>query len=607
MRSFFYEIKRRNVLRAGALYIGAAWALAQGMAQLLPVFGVSDWVTRWFVVAAAIGFPFMLAFSWFYEFTPEGLKRESEIDPADSITHATGKKLDRWIIATLGLAVVLLLADKLVLRKGEIATTDRSIAVLPFANTSGDADNEYFSDGLSEELISSLSRLSDLKVIGRTSSFQFKGKTDDSTAIGQKLGVVYLLEGSVRKSSERVRIAVELVRSADGTNVWSESYDRELKDIFAVQSEIAGSVASQLQVALRVNNAQEVHAASAATPSNRSVEAYTALLQGGFYEQRRTAADQRKAIAYYEEAIRIDPKYALAYARLSRAETRLHSIFTVPPAEEHEVLGKASAAAATALALQPDLGDAHQARAAILQLIDFDLPAAANEYRRAAELAPQDSQAAFSLGIVNASFGRLAEGVAFGTQATVLDPLNSAAYVYLARTLDALGRYDEAEAVLHKAIELQPQAAQSYCELAMVQVLRGHAAAAVDLAKQETDRFWRTYALAITHYANGDRAEADAALKLLLDDYADSGAFQIAQVYAQRKEADKVFEWLDHGFTTHDPGVTTLRYAAFVSGYSADPRFAAFCKKLGLPAPGDTAPARAANSTAAATPYAKAT
>ena len=607
MRSFFYEIKRRNVLRAGALYIGAAWALAQGMAQLLPVFGVPDWVTRWFVVAAAIGFPFMLAFSWFYEFTPEGLKRESEIDPEDSITHATGKKLDRWIIATLGLAVVLLLADKLVLRKSAIATTDRSIAVLPFANTSGDADNEYFSDGLSEELISSLSRLSDLKVIGRTSSFQFKGKTDDSTAIGQKLGVVYLLEGSVRKSSERVRIAVELVRSADGTNVWSESYDRELKDIFAVQSEIAGSVASQLQVALRANNAQEAHAASAATPSNRSVEAYTALLQGGFYEQRRTAADQRKAIAYYEDAIRIDPKYALAYARLSRAATRLHAIFTVPPGEENALLTKASTAAATALALQPDLGDAHQARGAILQLIDFDLPAAAAEYRRAAELSPQDSPAALSLGIVNASFGRLDEGVAFGKRATLLDPLNSTAYVYLARTLDALGRYDEAEAVLHKAIELQPQAAQSYCELAMVQVLRGHPAAAVDLAKQETDRFWRTYALAITHYANGDRAEADAALKALLDDYADSGAFQIAQVYAQRKEADKVFEWLDHGFTTHDPGVTTLRYATFVSGYSADPRFAAFCRKLGLPAPGDTAPARAANSTAVATPYTKAT
>src|SRR5581483_6579150 len=333
---------------------------AQWMAQLFPVFGIPDWAVRWFVAAAAIGFPLLLAFSWLYEQTPGGLKRESEIDPADSISHTSGKKLDRWIIATLGVAVALLLADRLTPHKGAAPAADRSIAVLPFANTSGDADNEYFSDGLSEELISSLSRLNDLKVIGRTSSFQFKGKTEDSTAIGRKLGVVYLLEGSVRKSSERVRIAVELVKSADGSNVWAQSYDRELTDIFAVQSEIAGAVAHQLQLALQAGGAQAAQAPSPAEPSNHSVDAYTALLQGGFYEQRRTAADQRKAIGYYEEAVRLDPKYALAYARLAAAQVRLHAVFTVPGSEEKELLGKASAAAATALALQPDLGEAHQ-------------------------------------------------------------------------------------------------------------------------------------------------------------------------------------------------------------------------------------------------------
>lgn len=582
MRPFFHELKRRNVIRAGALYIGAVWALAQGMAQLFPVFGVADWVTRWFVLAAAIGFPFLLAFSWLYELTPGGLRRENEVDPADSITHVTGKKLDRWIIATLAVAVVLLLADKLVPRKSAAPAVEQSIAVLPFANTSGDADNEYFSDGLSEELISSLSRLNDLKVIGRTSSFQFKGKTEDSTAIGRKLGVVYLLEGSVRKSSERVRIAVELVRSADGSNVWSESYDRELKDIFAVQSEIAGAVASQLQVALHVNGAQVAQAASPAAPSNGSLQAYTALLQGAFYEQRRTAADQRTAVGYYEEATRIDPKYALAHARLSRAEARQHASFSRSGPEDEETMAKARAAAATALALAPDLGDAHQAHAAVLQQIDFDLPEAEAEYRRAVELSPQDAPAALSLGIVNASFGRFDEAVVFGRRATTLDPLNSMAHVYLARMLDALGRYDEAEAVVHKAIELQPQGAQSYCELAILQVLRGHGAAAVELAQQETDIFWRTYALAVAYQANGQRTESDAALKVLVDEYADSGAFQIAQVYAQRKEADRAFQWLDHGLATHDAGVTTLRYGAFVRDLSGDARFAEFCRKLGL-------------------------
>ena len=198
------------------------------------------------------------------------------------------------------------------------AIPEKSIAVLPLVNSTGDPANEYFSDGMSEEFISSLSRLQDLKVVGRTSSFQFKGKTDDSKTIGEKLGVYYLLEGSVRKSADRVRIAVALIKSGDGANVWSETYDRELKDIFAVQSEIAGAVAKQLKVALLGNNGQAAQLTTAATPSNQNVEAYNALLQGNFYFNRRTAEDTRKAIGYYEEAIRLDPRYALAYAKLSR-------------------------------------------------------------------------------------------------------------------------------------------------------------------------------------------------------------------------------------------------------------------------------------------------
>ena len=234
----------------------------------------------------------------------------------------------RWAEAAIALLVVaaVISAFIYVLRRGPTRSlanvAEKSIAVLPLVNSTGDPANEYFSDGMSEEFISSLSRLHDLKVIGRTSSFQFKGKTDDSKTIGEKLGVYYLLEGSVRKSADRVRIAVALIKSGDGANVWSETYDRELKDIFAVQSEIAGAVAKQLKVALLGNNGQVAQLATAATPSNQNVEAYNALLQGNFYFNRRTAEDPRKAIGYYEEAIRLDPRYALAYAKLSR---RRHS------------------------------------------------------------------------------------------------------------------------------------------------------------------------------------------------------------------------------------------------------------------------------------------
>src|SRR5437762_9185110 len=241
-------------------------------------------------------------------------------------------------------------------RSKGVAIPEKSIAVLPMVNSTGDPANEYFSDGMSEEFISSLSRLQDLKVVGRTSSFQFKGKTDDSKTIGEKLGVYYLLEGSVRKSADRVRIAVALVKAGDGANVWSDTYDRELKDIFAVQSEIAGTVAKHLQVALLGNNAQTAELPTAATPSNHNVEAYNALLQGNFYYNRFTAEDTRKAIGCYEEAIRLDPCYALAYAKLSTATADLVGFYGgFPMKKREEGNAKARASAQKALALDPNL------------------------------------------------------------------------------------------------------------------------------------------------------------------------------------------------------------------------------------------------------------
>jgi TolB-like protein/Tfp pilus assembly protein PilF len=434
---------------------------------------------------------------------------------------------------------------------------EKSIAVLPLVNSTGDPANEYFSDGMSEEFISSLSRLQELKVIGRTSSFQFKGKTDDSKTIGEKLGVYYLLEGSVRKSADRVRIAVALIKSGDGANVWSETFDRELKDIFAVQSEIAGAVAKQLKVALLGNNGQTAQLTTTATPSNQNVEAYNALLQGNFYYNRRTAEDTRKAIGYYEEAIRLDPRYALAYAKMSNVALILATNFNLPLKEGQEAIAKARASAKSALALDPNLADAHSAQGRILELVDFNLAAGEAEYRRALELAPQDPAATNHLGAMTSELGRLDEAVALGRRAIALEPLRNQSHFNFALCLTALGRYDEAEAAVRKSIALQPQSAQNYMQLAVIQILRGNSGAAVELAKQETDPFWRTYALALAYFANGNRAEADAALKKLIDENADASGSQIAQVYALRKEPEKMFEWLEHAWST--PGPLTTR------------------------------------------------
>jgi TolB-like protein/Flp pilus assembly protein TadD len=491
----------------------------------------------------------------------------------------------RWAAVAIGLLLLAAIVGGAFFfsRRPPSAIVEKSIAVLPLVNSTGDPANEYFSDGMSEELISTLSRLQELKVIGRTSSFQFKGKTDDSKTIGEKLGVYYLLEGSVRKSADRVRIAVALIKSGDGANVWSETYDRELKDIFAVQSEIAGAVAKQLKVALLGHNGQAAQLATAATPSNQNVEAYNALLQGNFYLGRRTAEDTRKAIGYYEEAIRLDPRYALAYAKLtSAARNLLANYVNFATKEGQEAIAKARASAKSALALDPNLADAHLAQGVVLGDIDFNFAAAEAELRRALELAPQNPAVTSNLAALISNLGRHDKAVALAQRAIALDPLSSGSHLNLALCLTALGRYDEAEATLRKAVELQPQAAQTYTQLAIIQILRGNSRAAVELAKQETDPFWRTYALALAQFANSDRADADAALKKLIDEDADDAGVQIAQVYALRKEPEKMFEWLEHAWATHDLGVNNLLFDPFLRAYKDDPRFIAFAQKIGV-------------------------
>jgi serine/threonine-protein kinase len=366
--------------------------------------------------------------------------------------------------------------------------------------------------------------------------------------------------------------------------VWSETYDRELKDIFAVQSEIAGAVAKQLKVALLGDNGQAAQLASAATPSNQNVEAYNALLQGNFYFSRRTVDDYRKAIGYYEEAIRLDPRYALAYAKLSPAAANLAANFagSIATKEQQEAIAKARASAKSALALDPNLAEAHSAQGAIRDFLDFNLAEAEAEYRHAVELAPQNASMMGNLASLLAELGRLDKAVALEQQAIALEPLRSQNHFNLARYLTALGRYDEAEAALRKAIELQPQAAENYYKLAVIQILRGTPGPAAESAKQEIDPFWRTYALALAQFANGDRVEADAALKKLIDKNADDSGSQVASVYALRKEPDKMFEWLEHAWTTHDTGVTELLSNPFLLAYKDDPRFIAFAQKIGV-------------------------
>jgi TolB-like protein len=301
------ELRRRNVLRAGVLHAGAVWALAQGIAQLGPSVGAPDWATRWFLIAAIIGFPFWLAFAWFFEFTRSGLKRESEVDPADSVVRFTGRKLDFWIIGLLAVVVVLLLTNQFVVRHDAtheagaqaaetVAATlakvpDKSIAVLPLINESGDPKQQYFSDGLSEELISDLARINALKVIGKYSSFKFRDSKDSPAQIDTMLGVTHLLSGSVCQQGQRARIQVDLIKAVAGSSVWSQTYDRDLKDVFAIQSEIGQAVAGALKIQLL---GQSLIVDD--KPPSGDIEAYQPMLRGRAVARRASASAYRQAI-----------------------------------------------------------------------------------------------------------------------------------------------------------------------------------------------------------------------------------------------------------------------------------------------------------------------
>jgi len=593
LSNFFAELQRRHVYKVGAAYAVAGWLVVQIVTQVFPIFEVSALAQRLIVLVIVAGFPITLILTWLFDITPKGIVRTDDL-PATGESHAMQRErvgMDRKMNYVLALLLVTAIGyfvlDRTVLRRDSAQTTSnaKSIAVLPLVNTSGDAANDYFSDGLSEELIAVLAKIPGLKIIGRNSSFLFKGKSDDSHSIGEKLGVANLLEGSVRKQGDRVRIVAELINAADGRALWSETYDRELKDVFAVQSEIATAVTEQLKIKLLGAPAK-----SDAAPSNDNLAAYNALQQGTFYFRLSTEEGTRKATEFYDEAIRLDPRYALAYANLSSAWRQLGATWLGGGAEAKEAFAKARNAAQTALSLAPDLSAAHEALGFVLLTSDLDFAGAEAELRAAEKLAPADAGPKGALCILLGAQGRLAESENVARQALALDPLGVIRYLNLARVLIGGGRYDEAEAALRKAVALQPAAARLHVHLTTIDVLRGNATGALQNAELEPPGSWRDYALALARPTQSDRAAADAALQKLINENAVTSPFQIAAVYGLRKEPDKMFEWLDRAYTERDSGLTQLLVTPFILTYKNDPRFAAFCQKLKVQVPPTAVP-----------------
>jgi serine/threonine-protein kinase len=583
MNRFFAELKRRHVYRVAIAYGVVAWLLTQVATQVFPFFEVSNFVVRVVVAASVLGFPVALIIAWAFEMTPEGLKRADDVAPDDYIPRWSTRKFAALVVSVAILAAGVPLVH--VLRKkpaflsrvsAASALAQKSIAVLPLLNESGDPNDEYFSDGLSEELIAALAQVRGLKVIGRSSSFRFKGKKQDSKVIGEKLGVSTLLEGTVRKQGDKVRIVAELVNAADGTELWTRTFDRELKDIFAVQAEIAEAVATSLE--LTVLGTQDKPAKNAAT---KSVEAHNAYLQGHFYFARGNLEDYRKSVGFFQQASRLDPDYALAYAECSEAWAWIGDLSN----EKHkeEAWTAAGSDAQKAVVIDPGLAEAHAALGWVRFFIEWKFAEGLAELSRAQQLSPWNPTANDLMARVVVYLGQFQEAEKLARQAVELDPLAYQARTSLARILFTEGKLDEAEDSARKAAELQPAAAGNHRWQVFVAVQRGDGEAALREAQLEPNEGYRRFELALAHYARGDRPAADQALAQLIARNRDFLAYQIAEVYAWRGETDKAFEWLQVSFDNHDTGTLSLLINPFMRSLRHDARYKSLLAKIGLP------------------------
>jgi serine/threonine protein kinase/cytochrome c-type biogenesis protein CcmH/NrfG len=460
-----------------------------------------------------------------------------------------------------------------------------SIAVLPFVNRSRDQEDEYFADGLADELLNVLAKIRGLRVAARTSSFQFKGTAEDLAAIGRKLNVATLLEGSLRKSGNRVRISVQLVKVADGFQLWSETYDRTLDDIFAVQDDIAQAVVKELRATLlgetqdsKASGEVRAEVAAAAKGRGANAEAHRLYLLGRYLVNRLSGDDIHHGIEYLRRAVATEPGHALAWAYLAFSEVVAANVGTVLV---EEAIPRARTAAERALALEPDLAEAHLALGSIRHWHDFDWAGAGTSYRRALELAPGNPDVQRAAGIHACACDRTEEGLELCRRSADQDPLAVIGYNILGRYLRYAGHMEEAESALRRAIELSPEATTTRLLLALVLEDTGRRDEALAETEREPADWARLYGLAILHHRAGRAAESDRALRELTATRSADAAYQIGVAHAVRGEADQAFAWLERALAQHDSGLANAHLDPLLRPVHFDPRWTALLRRLG--------------------------
>ena len=585
-RSVFAELKRRHVYKVGAAYLVAGWLLVQVATQVFPIFDVPMWWVRLVVILIAIGFPAALAFSWVFDLTPDGLVRTPD-SPSDDTpaSQSAGQSIERRLNYVLGglllLAVAYFLADRFVLRthssvsnaQASDATGDApSIAVLAFADMSETGDQGYFADGISEELLNLLAQVPQLHVVGRTSSFSFKGKATSIKDIGQALNVATVLEGGVRKAGDRLRVSAQLINVADGYQLWSQTYDRELTDIFAVQDDIAGAVVDALKFKLL-----PIERPSTGKQHVPSFETYDHFLLGRQLLLRNNPKYYQPAVDAFREAIALDPAYAEAYAGLAMAESFASE--KLPDANERARAQRdAMVAANKAVELGPTLGDAYAARGYLRGTSEWDWKGALADLQKAVALDPRDARNQLRYGYLLATLGRLPDAANAFTTATLQDPFFSPAWYWLGRIRTAQGDYAGAVRALNRTLAINPEYSSVPPSLGIVALLQGNASAAREIFVAAN----RPLGVAMAEHDLGHPEQARQTLKTHLDAYHDDSPFVIASAYAWCGDTEQAFEWLSRAVAQRDEGVQYLKYDPLLRSIRDDPRYAELLKTMNL-------------------------
>jgi adenylate cyclase len=585
--SFIDELKRRNVLRVAMAYLAGGWLLIQLVETLFPIFGLSDALVRLVVIVLIIGLPITLILSWLYELTPDGLKRESEVSRAHSITHRTGGKLDHAIIIFLTLALGYFAFDKFVLDPARDVTLeeavaertrdemriqsygDKSIAVLPFVNMSDDASNEYFSDGISEEVLNLLASFSQLRVISRSSAFSFKGQDTAIPTIAEALNVGHILEGSVRKAGNTVRITAQLIEARTDTHLWSETYDRELDDVFAIQDEIAATVVEKLRVTLL---------GDAPKTQPTDPRAYELYLQARHLRRQQTTDSLIEAERLYKESLKIEPDYIPSWIGLSAVYDNQIISAMLPPDEGYEL---AQQAIERALAIDPNSAAALEGLGWLADKQDNDLSKAAVYVQRALELEPHDPLVLASTARLLMSLGRLDEATVIMQYVITRDPLNPIHHNNLGAMHIYNHRFSEAKIHMLKILEISPDYIGARYFVGLTDLLMGDAEAAREAFDQESDDIFRLKGQALANFSLGNDNAAELALAELINNWGEEWPAEVAHVYTFRGDLNNAFKWLEYDLDNFG-GWGEARLDPLLEKLHGDPRWQAFLEKLGV-------------------------